>query len=413
MCGICGIMSLGLTGKQVDIFRTLMVFSTLRGFQGSGLGVVYGGKKKPPRYLRSLRTAADLAFSPKFEELLEGQKNILFGHARWPTKGEETIENVHPHNVKHILGIHNGTMSRIAGTQVPENVSDSKLLFEAIADKGVEDALDTSFGAYSLVWLDLQKNTLNFLRNHDRPMFFGQIGTDKHTHTIAWASEGQFLQAAFARHDIKNFKIEASKPHHWYVFDMKPGNNIKCADIIDLSPFKTTTYWDTGWSDGKVWDHASNTYVTKEEKEKLEQARAKGKTIAELAKETRAKREALRNSGAPFGSDYPLLDKNGKPLVKEVKNNVVPFVNDMIEKPESGSLLISRFSLEEVVDKRSKFPPSMLDLGCAWCNDICLPSDNYYPISHTKYVCFDCARNPEVADLCDGDPEKLAFMSGA
>lgn len=202
MCGLAGAMSNSLTTNEVGIFKDLLNVASLRGSQGAGVAVVQTpfSKNISIEILRTKHIAGALAYSPEFEELVKPRVSTLIGHARLPTKGGLDLDAVHPHRSAHITGVHNGTMHRVAGHDVKEGESDSALLFKAISEVGIKEAIKESSGAYALVWADEREGTINFLRNNWRPLYFKNVGWgEKNINTLYWSSEQEMLDFVLSR----------------------------------------------------------------------------------------------------------------------------------------------------------------------------------------------------------------------
>lgn len=197
MCGLFGVISTTLNEEEIDAFKDLGVVSTLRGYWGSGLAGVPVNKKYHVEMLRhESATASDLVHMDEFDKLWKDHAfSIFMGHARQPTKGGNTLDDTHPHRCKHIVGMHNGTLTAVGDKQV-NDANDSSMLFKSIADKGLEDTIRDVKGSYALSYLDTDKEELVFLRNEDRPLYFGHL---KNINTIFWASEANFLHLVLNR----------------------------------------------------------------------------------------------------------------------------------------------------------------------------------------------------------------------
>jgi hypothetical protein len=81
---------------------------------------------------------------------------------------------------------------------------DSENLFYHIEQKGLEDAISQLGGgnnAWALVWWDKLNETLNFLRNKERTLYYCW---EDNGDCLYWASESWMLIAALARHDVKH-----------------------------------------------------------------------------------------------------------------------------------------------------------------------------------------------------------------
>ncbi len=202
MCGLVGVLSSDMTGEKLRIFQGLMVVATLRGQTGAGLAVVPRPKKHVPS-VRILRhptlTAAELVYDQEFYKYTKepGSITCCMGHARAPTTGGFEIADTHPHVARHIIGMHNGHMRTVAGTEVPKKQNDSAMLFDAIGNQGIEQVIQHSVGAYALSIYNKQTQRLYFLRNSHRPIHFCMVEGDNKT--LFWASEAQMLQLVVGR----------------------------------------------------------------------------------------------------------------------------------------------------------------------------------------------------------------------
>lgn len=242
MCGLCGVLSTNLVKTEVEAFQHLMAVSTLRGSYGSGMIIVPAKENTPYQMIRDEQlTAAELAHSGVFYGKMEdvGATSLLMGHARAPTTGGLTLEDTHPHEEGHILGMHNGTMEKIAGTkfkQVKDGPSDSKLLFQAIANQGVEQTIENSDGAYALTYINTKTETLNFLRNADRGLYWARVGKIQ---TIYWASEADFLRLVLSRlYPHQTMELFRFPTDEWITFDVRLRGDFACKTRKTVKPKK-------------------------------------------------------------------------------------------------------------------------------------------------------------------------------
>lgn len=227
MCGICGAISYPLNNVEINHVQSLMVLSTLRGFEGSGAITVASNRGKlNVNTVKTELSCAELAVDPDFDAILKSPK-IIIAHARAPTKGGNEKEFIHPHRVKHITGVHNGTMFEVMGEKIGNDESDSLKVFQALADHSIEDFIKGSRGAYSLVWIDTKNGTLNFLRNDQRPMIWARVGGD-HASCMFWASERSMLEyTLITRGNYLASAIKYIMPKPWehvsFALDVKTG----------------------------------------------------------------------------------------------------------------------------------------------------------------------------------------------
>ena len=232
MCGICGVASDWLSDQEIKMFMELMHLNVLRGWDGAGVAMV-PEKKGPIECIRTTQTGTDLILSDEFKKALKDgpRKSILLGHCRFPTRGENKIENVHPFEVKDIVGVHNGTFRKINKDWVDADKSDSLAVFETMAEKGLEATIKDVDGAYALVWIDKDKQTLNFLRNSERPLHVVRQGS-----LMLWSSEYDHLKWVLSRahRSVQNIEFFTADKH--YVVDLPVSNQPSFRSGGDVKP---------------------------------------------------------------------------------------------------------------------------------------------------------------------------------
>jgi len=130
-------MSTWLTDPEIETFRELMVMNTLRGSEGAGIVAVGSGQKQPIHVLKTDASGADLVMSAPFYKLMQTRRKLIVGHCRLPTRGTTALDDIHPHKVEHISGVHNGTLWQLNGKAIPDKASDSLELFKSFVEIGV------------------------------------------------------------------------------------------------------------------------------------------------------------------------------------------------------------------------------------------------------------------------------------
>lgn len=223
MCGIVGMMG-ELTFKHKDVMGDLLYMDTLRGEDSTGISVI-----RPNGDVETLKLAVpgyDFIKYARFRELLKVSDNVWLGHNRYKTTGAVNRINAHPFEVTDddgfvaLIGAHNGTL--INKHDIPDNrayETDSEALFNYISDVGIKEAISKVRGAWSLVWIDCLEDTVNFLRNDERPMCFTFTKDRK---SIIWASESWMIRAACARRGLDIELIQFPKEDTWIKFPI-PG----------------------------------------------------------------------------------------------------------------------------------------------------------------------------------------------
>ena len=203
MCGIIGVASTGLlVENDKKFFRSALFADQLRGADSTGIFAV--GKQTVPTVdiFKRAMPAADFLEMKRTDQLIGklGTTRLMVGHNRAATKGAVDNENCHPFQFGHITMVHNGTLTnyhKLPNYTYAEN--DSKLLCRGIAELGLQEAINCIDGAWSLVWHDSTDNTLNFLRNSQRPM---AIASNNKRKDLYFASELLMLDWCTARHNI-------------------------------------------------------------------------------------------------------------------------------------------------------------------------------------------------------------------
>lgn len=206
MCGILGVMHFenwGLTYSDSETFEQLLVAGALRGTDGTGAIIVKNDGER-----RSLKIGSDPFRFMATKEYVEfisppkpsgyvykpglPQDTIIMGHNRFKTTGNSTTEHAHPHKVGNILLLHNGTL--MPYTDLPRFKSfevDSQALANAIDELGIDEAIERTHGAYALMYLNSKENSINILRNKERPLHYAHSPKDKRW---IWASEKGMLE---------------------------------------------------------------------------------------------------------------------------------------------------------------------------------------------------------------------------
>lgn len=240
-----------------------MHVSNLRGSEGSGIVTAHRDNKIGS--YKILGNGIDLMNSKGFGDLMNGghatAPSTIIGHTRAPTKGGRDRDAVHPHDGGRVIGVHNGTLFRVNSKTIPQDKSDSKAAYVDIGERGLDAFVQDVEGAYCLVYADKETQTLNFIRNAQRPLWFAKCGTgikknaDQKPVTIFWSSEKIFLQFALMRENYGDSD---------YVLEDLPINTLVSYPLIAKGPLEPTevrqiakvypthtTRWTTGTGGAK------------------------------------------------------------------------------------------------------------------------------------------------------------------
>lgn len=210
MCGIVGVGRTAKTGlgtEELEVFIDLLIADSLRGDHGTGIiSVDDRGKAKT---LKIGGTPFDLMRSEQWtafwKPVIQDGK-FLIGHNRYATTGKRTTANSHPFIVDNIVMVHNGTLDASSNMEDLKKFDvDSHALCSAIAKEGVDAAIAKTLGAYAIVYYDTKEETINFLRNSERPLF---LGIDKKWDRFFFASERMMMDWILVRNRIKLAEVE-------------------------------------------------------------------------------------------------------------------------------------------------------------------------------------------------------------
>lgn len=178
----------------------MLILDSLRGEHSTGVAVVprAGGHVK---MAKQVGNPFELFDTKAFNSAMAGTQKVMIGHNRYATQGAINKRNAHPFEFETLVGAHNGTLTN--KWQFPDARDfevDSEALYNSIEVDGVDKSIKLAKGAWALTWWDKQEETLNFLRNDERTLFFTMTKDEKQ---IFWASEAWMLYAALGRHGIE------------------------------------------------------------------------------------------------------------------------------------------------------------------------------------------------------------------
>lgn len=222
MCGLVGVAGdCGLNFK--DIFTDLLIIDSVRGCHSTGAAAVSRWKSEV-RIEKQPGGPHNLVTTSLYNGMLQMQAKALIGHNRHATVGEHTVENAHPFKFDHIVGAHNGTLDKSSHRALPDQEkygTDSEAIFASINNNGLRKTVDLLQGAWALVWYDSVNNTINFLRNDKRPLFYVY---SKDRCTLVWASEVCMLNFIISRarmdqFDEQIYRFDPDEHYSWEIPD--------------------------------------------------------------------------------------------------------------------------------------------------------------------------------------------------
>ena len=206
MCGLVGIAGEMFT-RDEQVMRSLFLFDYFRGTDSTGLAVLRNNGKDH-HVVKMASHPIDLFDSKTFTTALNGNTSQVFlGHNRAATLGKVNGLNAHPFHFGKIIGAHNGTLDKESWARLEEASGvktdvDSAAIFACIDKIGLKKTIDlmeegktAREGAWALTFIDMEKGTMNFIRNKHRPLWYAWSDDFRR---ILWASEFPMIDAATA-----------------------------------------------------------------------------------------------------------------------------------------------------------------------------------------------------------------------
>lgn len=207
MCGIVGFItkkdSKSLSRDRSDFFRQALVIDTLRGDDSTGVVAVGHDPLYKDRqdlrawYLKELGNGANFVESKEYHDEFGtvGDYRCLVGHNRAATRGAVDQANAHPFQHGPITLVHNGTLTSTWTLPEPmnnlKNVDvDSEAICYNLANYDAEEVIENLDGAFTLVWHDARDDSINMIRNDERPM---HLAAGQNNDTVFFMSEAEML----------------------------------------------------------------------------------------------------------------------------------------------------------------------------------------------------------------------------
>lgn len=438
MCGIIGGAG-RLFKAQEDMVMQLLMLDTQRGPHSTGLLSV-AKVTGLPQIIKSLGTPWDLFDVPAFDTFWKRQHKVLLGHNRWATKGKITVRNAHPFSHGNIIGVHNGTLKDQSLLTNHKNFEvDSDNIIHDINQHGAVATIKKLDGAYCLVWFNELLQTINFVRNNERPLF---LAKSKDGCSIYWASESWMLNVAAskARVDIEppvvlpinslvTYKVNDggvvldedsgiavegySKP--WVNYHYKPAKRVYKEEVPgELVEFEIS---------GEVNSKLKYTGYMNTAGEVISGPH-KGKTIRIFASSVPDLRSRLLESNNPWQGEITYEFKERVDLTDKwldiiiIKTASIVELTDAYrkEKDEQAKKLLPAPTTPPVdvtglIMTRDQFNKKV-NLGCYWCGT--KPSYEQWDTIHwnktnTEFLCKDC-NQPEYHEYFDDVEESSSTI---
>lgn len=232
MCGIVAVFNKlgyrGFTDEMRDTFQHLLMIDTLRGEDSTGAFMVH--RDGDLDLLKEASTGGAFMQNEAWKKMRSSAANhgaALIGHNRKATKGDIKDENAHPFVVDdQIVLVHNGGIFGDHKEHANVEVDSHAIAHLLHKHDTVEEALGKFYGAYALIWYDVEKEQVNLIRNKERPLWW--METDD---MWVWASEKAMLMFTAARVGLK----------------VKQGPHLVEEDTLNTYTLKNRGGWSVDW----------------------------------------------------------------------------------------------------------------------------------------------------------------------
>lgn len=295
MCGIVFVGGSNLLETNVSFFESLLHADVVRGRHSTGVyrGIESGGTDifkeavPGPAYLElkgweRLRGENNTTYQ-KERLAKEGKvipaslSNFYVGHNRYATQGAINGRNAHPFKHGDITLVHNGTLR--GQWRLPDHRDfevDSENICHALNKEGVDETIQKLQGAFTLVWHNRADQTLNFIRNTERPFYMMEFSNGM----WAGASEKEMIQWLNNRRKAPlKVKQEFELPvGQQYVFDVSEGG-FKFKEVrehkLPTFPYSYTSQSRAYWEEDDYFTSRYGSSATKQSTTKKPETKAK------------------------------------------------------------------------------------------------------------------------------------------
>ncbi len=252
MCGLVGIAG-KIGANEEKAFKTMLFLDTLRGKHSTGVASLHGYNQKPEfSVVKDSVSGPEFIEKKEFTQLLAKKSYILLGHNRFATQGAIVPENAHPFEFDNVIGAHNGSLAfgwKTAFHDSTHRVVDSEAVYSEMNHSDGATTWGKLNGAATLTWIDKRDNTLHFLRNKERPLFYTTANKGE---TLLWASEPWMIHVAAGREQVEldeNPREVAINTQ--YTFDIK----MVAGHKISVTREAVAAYVPPKWEPKKAYDY--------------------------------------------------------------------------------------------------------------------------------------------------------------
>ena len=379
--------------KHKQALKLLLYFDTLRGEDSTGVAAIRNNHKI--EVFKSVVPGYDYVKDPRFENLLRLTDKIWIGHNRLGTVGKNTKQNAHPFEVKDnedtvLVGVHNGTIkNRHSLDNHNDYGTDSEALLNMIYNDGPRDAMAKTEGAWALVWFDYMSDSLHFLRNKERTLYFVY---EKGKKTILWASEIWMLKTVCSKVgiDIDEDQVFSFAEDRHYIWDMpKTVKDTVSFYTEEGLAGKPETFFQAhrkNW-----WSEEGSGYKKPEEKQRVEvPAKAPQGNVVPLLPKPEASSVNVPSTRLTSSSGVTKPKIGFQPTVPHVKK-VKPTLSTTSYQSKDispGAYMVKGFKGTLIAKPEAQL---ILDSGCAWCEEELITLEDAFGwMSPNHVICHKC-----------------------
>lgn len=380
--------------KHRDCLESLLYLDTWRGQDATGVAVIRGNGET--EVLKAAIPGYEFLEGPRLRNLVKMTDMCWIGHNRFGTVGKNTRNNAHPFMITNdrdeciLVGAHNGTLKN--KWKLKDHVqfgTDSEALYNQIALTSVQETIPLIEGAWALTYYDHEADELRFIRNSERPLFYGWVDDKK---TLVWASESWMVRVATSRAGLTLFedKIYSFAEDTLY----KVACPLKINDVLSFekegglagkqpAPFLGGTYqqeWRERMQNGGRVNYHNAQPETTQETQKKTGATVVTKVIqGSSVPKTTPSTATSRTVGDLSKMEKKSSSGNASKRKSVESTNVVDIETAKYYKGYAG-ILISKADLEQ-----------QLAGGCSWCEVTHISIDDKFGwLGSGKPVCEKC-----------------------
>ena len=407
MCGIIGgVGNYGLAGQKM--IKMMLLLDQVRGFNSTGIACI--DDNDVYTFKKAVHSTDFLEYRTTNDLMDCGKNKAIIGHNRAATKGAVINANSHPFNHGVITGVHNGTLRNQSLLKDHKEFDvDSDNVFYSIDEIGAEPTIALLDGAFTLVWWNEEADTLNFVRNKERPLMYAYSQDGK---SFYYASEKWMLQVAAAKCNVKLGEIVELPTGRLMTIDLGLGYN-KFSTLINSRvttkevkfyeapvPKKVTPLHRNYGSYSLTFTlfsrdkHIPTTYLGVTECGGNVEVKNYGNKKLEFGVRYIGSCSTARYLGTKptyCMTDYNVSSKVVDPVVSTVAKTEL-----VVKEPSKDCSGIPELvSWGEKLVTTAKFD-ALVDKGCCWCGDKDIK--DAVVLNPTEYVCGGCKDLTEVQE---------------